>query len=48
MRNIKRHRAKLEQERSKPNPSIILIRKWVKDIDRAQKRVREVEGKLAR
>jgi hypothetical protein len=45
---IREHEEKIGAELRKSAPDIRLIRKWERDIDRAQKLMRELEEKLAR
>ena len=47
-RVIRQHEDKIAQELQKDEPEILLIRKWERDIDKAQKLMRELEGKLMR
>ena len=47
-RVIQEHEKKIAEELQKTTPDFRLIRKWEKDIDKAQKLVRELEKKLAR
>jgi hypothetical protein len=47
-RVIREHEDKVAQELRKRTPDIRLIRKWERDIDKAQKLMRELEQKLAR
>ena len=45
-RTIAEHQAKIERERAKPNPNVLTIRKWEKDIDIARRAVRKLEERL--
>lgn len=45
---MEEHQQKIARELEKESPDMRLIRKWNKDIDRAQKLMRELEEKLAR
>ncbi|HEY6293102.1 MAG TPA: hypothetical protein VI455_16240 [Terriglobia bacterium] len=45
---IRQHEDKITEELHKGTPNIRLIRKWERDIDKAQKLMRELEEKLAR
>jgi hypothetical protein len=47
-RVIREHEDKVAEELQRAAPDIRLIRKWEKDIDRAQKLMRDLEEKLAR
>ena len=47
-RVIRQHEDKIAHELEKDVPEILLIRKWERDIDKAQKLMRELEGKLMR
>lgn len=47
-RVVEEHQQKITRELEKESPDMRLIRKWNKDIDRAQKLMRELEEKLAR
>lgn len=45
---IREHEEKIARELQKSSPNLSLIRKWERDIDKAQKLMRELEEKLAR
>lgn len=47
-RVVEDHQAKIASEIKKPLPDARLIRKWERDIDKAQRLMRELEEKLAR
>jgi hypothetical protein len=47
-RVIRQHEDKIAEELRRSTPDIRLIRKWERDIDKAQKLMRELEQKLAR
>jgi len=47
-RVIREHEDKIAAELQKSTPDIRVIRKWERDIDRAQKMMRELEEKLLR
>ena len=45
---IREHEEKIAEELQKNTPDIRLIRKWERDVDKAQRVMRELEQKLAR
>lgn len=45
---IREHEEKIAQELQKSTPDIRLIHKWERDIDKAQRLMRDLEEKLAR
>jgi hypothetical protein len=47
-RVIREHEEKIAEELQKNTPDIRLIRKWERDVDKAQRVMRELEQKLAR
>ena len=48
LRVIRDHEEKIAEELLKATLDIRVIRKWERDIDKAQKQMRELEEKLAR
>lgn len=46
LRTIAEHQAKIERELAKPNPNLLRIGKWQKDIDIARRAVRKLEQRL--
>lgn len=47
-RVVEKHQTKIAREIKKPLPDVRLIRKWEREIDKAQMLMRELEEKLAR
>jgi len=47
-RVIREHEDKIAEELRQSTPDIRLIRKWERDVDKAQRLMRDLEEKLAR
>lgn len=45
---IREHEDKIAEELRQSTPDIRLIRKWERDVDKAQRLMRDLEEKLAR
>lgn len=45
-RVVDEHRRKIEEEMKKPRPNLRAIEKWLKDIRRAEEKIRQLKRRL--